>query len=328
MGLPAVLALLATLTLSSAPSAVQGQERDNGYRNLQVLPADIERAELGRIMLANLRGLGLPRRANEGCLYCHVGSMDVPAREWDWASDEKSAKRTARTMMAMVLAINDAFLSEIDRSSDQEVGCYSCHAGRTNPRTLEDVLLGTYADDGVDAVVERYRELRRRYFAADAYDFRTPTLASVADSIAQRGAFEDAARVHRLNIEFGEDPEARSGLIRMRMFEALSVGGVEAMLARYREAKREHPPEAFGPGLLDALGWRLFRSGRRDEGFLLFELNREEHPGRYTPVESLAWASRAMGRRERALALAEAWVRDHPGHELGLRLLSDMRGGE
>ena len=60
---------------------LEGQE-DNGYTNLRVLPSDISRAELGQVMLDHLAGLGLPRRAGEGCLHCHSGSLEVPRSEW------------------------------------------------------------------------------------------------------------------------------------------------------------------------------------------------------------------------------------------------------
>lgn len=173
----AVVALLAA-AVPGFGGAVAAQE-PGGYENLQVLPDDIERSELSRIMLANLSGLGLPRRANEGCLFCHVGSM-----------------------------------------------------------------------------------------------------------------------------------------------------GVEATIDRFRASKDAHPPEVFSPGLIDAVGWYLFRSDRREAAFRLFQLNFDEHPDEYVPTESLAWASRALGDSERALELAEAWVDAHPDHELGLRLLSDMRRRE
>lgn len=318
--------------LAGAPGAVTGgvavAQEPGGYENLQILPDDIDRSELSRIMLANLSGLGLARRANEGCLFCHVGSMDVPSDQWDWASDEKPMKVKARTMMAMVRQINEGWLSTIERTYDAEVGCYTCHAGRTNPMPLDALLFQAYEEGGPDALIDRYRELRRRYFAADAYDFRTRTLAEVAQRVAESGAFEDAAAIHRLNVDHTDDPEAVRGLIRLRMLQALETEGVEAMIDRFHASKSEHPPEAFSPGLIDPLGWYLFRSDRQAAAFRLFELNFREHPDAYVPTESLAWASRARGESTRALELARTWVDAHPGHELGRRLLDDMRRRE
>ncbi len=302
------------------PSGAEAQE----YTNLQVLPADIPRDELSQIMLDNLQGLGLPRRASEGCLFCHAGSMDVPSREWDWASDEKPMKEKARAMMAMVRDINTRHLAGIDRSWDAEVGCYTCHAGRTNPMPLTEVLSREYASGGVDALIETYRALRSRYFAADAYDFRTPVLAQVADGIAAQGAIEDAAAVHRANIEYSGDSRAHHGLIHLRMTEALDDGGIEAMVRRYDSLKSEHPEEAFDSVLLSFLGWGLVRSDREAAGLRLFEVNHAEYPDAFNTTEDLAYGRSLAGDPDGAIALAQAWLQRHPDHELGRRLVEDL----
>lgn len=309
-----------------SPAVASGQDTP-AYRNLQVLPQDISRADLTNIMLDNLSGLGLPRRANEGCLFCHAGSMEVPSREWDWASDENPMKLKARAMMAMVRDINETHLADIERTWEGEVGCNTCHSARTNPMPLTEVLLREYDAGGADALVRRYQDLRARYFAADAYDFRTHVLAEVASTIADRGRTDDAARVHQLNIDATEDPEANHGLIHLRMVQALEADGIDAMVATYHALESEHPVEAYSPLLIDRLAWNLFRSDRQEAGFRLFELNFAEHPDSYVATEDLAWGSESMGDHQRALSIAEAWVVRHPDHELGLRLLSDLRGG-
>jgi Photosynthetic reaction centre cytochrome C subunit len=317
-----VVAAVALAATTARP--VAAQERP-AYTNLHVLPGDISRSDLRDVMLSNLSGLGLSRRANEGCLFCHVGSMDVPSREWDWASDDNPMKPKARAMMGMVAEINDTWLAGIERTFDDEVGCHTCHAGRTNPMPLTEVLAQAFERDGVAGVIEAYRTLRIRYFAADAYDFRIGTLASVAQEIARSGRIEDAARVLELNIEYADVPAARHGLIRLRMVEALDSEGIEAMVARYHSLKRDHPADTFSPLLLSGLSWGLFRSGREDAGFRLFTLNFEEHPDAYVATEDLAWGNQSMGNHDRAIELAEAWVTEHPDHEFGLRLLADLR---
>ena len=96
---PASRAALGTITLvlllCCAP-ILHAQDTSRVYENLQVLPSDISEDALNRIMLGNLRGLGLPRLEGRGCLFCHVGDMDRPRDEWDYASDEKLTKRKAR----------------------------------------------------------------------------------------------------------------------------------------------------------------------------------------------------------------------------------------
>ena len=230
-------------------------------------------------------------------------------------------------MMAMVQEINGAFLSGLPHRSDPhlEVGCYTCHAARTNPTPLPDLLIAEFETGGAERLEEVYRSLRARYYEADAYDFRISTLLDVANRLAETDQFDAAAGVHTLNIEVTQDPVAHGGLIQLRMVQALEASGIEAMVERYHELKDEHPAEAFRPLLLDPLAWRLFRGGNEPAGFRLFELNFAEHPGTFVATEDLAWGSQLTGDHERAIELAERWVAAHPDHETGRRLLSDLR---
>src|ERR1051325_4926811 len=58
------------------------------------------------------------------CTFCHVNKEG----KWDFLSDEKPEKNTAREMITMVLAINKGtFRGNI------EVSCFTCHGGRTHP---------------------------------------------------------------------------------------------------------------------------------------------------------------------------------------------------
>ena len=74
------LTLVVVVTVVAAASyglaGAVSSEQDAQYQNLQVLSAGASRGELSEAMLENLRGLGLPRRDGEGCLYCHVGDFD------------------------------------------------------------------------------------------------------------------------------------------------------------------------------------------------------------------------------------------------------------
>lgn len=303
------------------PVALAQQEQE--AENLHVL----ENEGLIDEMLGALRGLGLPRRGGRGCLHCHVGSMDEPRDTWDFASDTKENKGKARAMFAMVKEINERFLPVVagDAETHQNVTCYTCHAGRVNPQPLPQLLLSEFEAGGVERLAETYRQARSRYFAADAYDFRIGTLTGVANELTSRGDYVSAAAVHELNIEYYDEPRAHGGLIRTRMVEALSEGGVEAMRARYQQLKGEHPSEAFSPSMLDALGWGLFRSSNREAGVAVFELNMAEHPDAFVSHESLGWAYMQSGQADRGIELAEQWLEHNPGHELGETLLRDLR---
>ncbi len=312
--------------LALGNSATMAQEQPT-YKNLQVLPADISRGDLNQIMLDNLQGLGLPRRSGEGCLYCHMGSTDVPRSEWDYASDEKQTKKTARVMLAMVRDINTEHLTSISErmAPSLEVSCYTCHAGRTNPTPLHERLVQDYEVGDFETLENTYREARALYYESDTYDFRVHTLTGVANEIAQLGHVEDAARVHELNIEHHDGPDARGGLIRLRLLQALEIDGPSAMIQRYHELKSEQPTNAFTPFTIDSLAWRLQRSEQQDAAMLLFELNYTEHPGAFGPMESLAYAVSAAGDPERGMKMAKDWIAANPDHKGGQQLLMELQ---
>lgn len=310
---------LALLAVSFTTLAEQ-----NGYTNLKVLPKDISRDALGEIMLDNLRGLGLPRLAGEGCLYCHVGDLERPRGEWDYASDAKPMKAKARTMMAMVRTINESYVAALDDRIDAElvVDCASCHAGRTDPRPLTDVLWSTWERDGIAATKRRYEELREAYFAADAYDFRPHVLPAIAIAMADEGAIDDAIALARLNVEVhGDDLSARQAAARLELERTIDASGVAAALA----SLERYPEEILTPDLLDGLAWRLRRSERRAAGDALIEANLERFPQAYRAIESQAFVLASSDREEQAFLLLERWLAEHPDHARARRLLTNLR---
>lgn len=229
-------------------------------------------------------------------------------------------------MMSMVREINAGYLNALEHRSTPEVRvtCNTCHAGRINPMPLADRLVAEYEEGGLDALASTYRTLRRRYYEADAYDFRIDTLIGVANRLGTMRELDDAAGVHLLNLEFYDDPRAHGGLIQLRMTQALAADGPDAMVGRYHALKAEHPSEAFFPLMLDPLGWRLFRGGQPAPGVRVFELNFEEHPDAFVSHESLAWAYQ-LSDDARGMEIAEGWTASNPDHEGGRILLSDLR---
>jgi tetratricopeptide (TPR) repeat protein len=279
-------------------------------------------------MLDNLRGLGLPRRGGEGCLFCHVGDMDVPRDTWDWASDDKLEKRKARDMMAMVAAINNDHLGDLEERSapDLQVGCVTCHAGRTDPRPLTDVLRSAYADDGIEGVMTRYRELRARYFAADAYDFRSTALAGLAGEIAGTGALDDAIELAGANVDvYPNDGTANGTLLLLELHRARAAGGIAAALSLFDEIAAGERAMWAGYSVLDSLGWTLFRRGNTDDALVVFRANLERFADQYIPNESLADALIQTDEQEAGVRLFEAWLEKHPDHETARRRLRALR---
>jgi hypothetical protein len=113
-----VITCLAVTTVSaqteSAASKLKPSEKV--YKNIQILK-DIPADEVIPAMQFITYSLGV------NCSFCHVeGALD---------KDDKKPKQTARKMMQMMAAINQA-----NFDSKQEVTCYSCHRGAVRPVTV------------------------------------------------------------------------------------------------------------------------------------------------------------------------------------------------
>ena len=304
----------AAVVLFTLPAGAQSDPPQ--YENLQVLPSDISRDELNEIMLANLRGLGLRRLEGRGCLYCHVGSMDEPA------------KRKARVMMAMVREINQRHLSSLDARIDEsfEVSCYTCHAGRTDPRPLDVVLWQDYEAGGLDSLTARYHQLRERYFAGDAYDFRVNTLLGLSSQMAGRGAFDDAVALADLNANtFDDVPGARGAWLQLVLLRATFTRGVDAALRELDSIAPTLPPEVLTVGVLNSVAWTVYRQDRREDGVRFMRRNYEMFPGEYIPLESLVFTTFEDGDREEAFRMLQSWLDDHPDHDRARRLMVNLR---
>jgi len=100
------------------------------FTNLKVLPPDMPRAELVEVMKGFTRSLGVR------CSTCHMGEEGKPLTTYDFASDEKQAKRNARLMLQMVKEINGKHLTAVMPESGAKpitVTCYTCHRGSRQP---------------------------------------------------------------------------------------------------------------------------------------------------------------------------------------------------
>src|SRR4249919_258258 len=97
-------------------------------KNLQVFPKDIARADLISNMKFFAQSLGVR------CTFCHVGIEGQPLSTFDFASDAKKEKLTARKMLVMVHRINSQDFG-IQMSGEPKVTCFTCHRGATKPLT-------------------------------------------------------------------------------------------------------------------------------------------------------------------------------------------------
>jgi photosynthetic reaction center cytochrome c subunit len=82
------------------------------------------------IPVMNYFAASLGRRCN----FCHVNTNG----QWDYASDAKPEKNSAREMIRMVLDTNKNFFK-----GNPDVSCFVCHRGRNNPMSVPPLPLPT-----------------------------------------------------------------------------------------------------------------------------------------------------------------------------------------
>jgi len=88
--------LAAEAPAAPAPAAPQGSLVPDTFTNLQVLPKDISKNDLVRIMRSFC--LTMEKR----CSYCHVATDDLS--QADFASDKKDTKNKTRELLQFILA--------------------------------------------------------------------------------------------------------------------------------------------------------------------------------------------------------------------------------
>ena len=195
----ACLAVVALLPLSAH---AQNVDVFADPENLQVLPDDITSAELGATMRGFAMGLGLR------CENCHVGEAGAPLDTFDFASDEKAMKQKARLMLEMVMQINGELvprLDDVEFDDRVDVRCVTCHRGLPKPQLIEDLLAERISEEGVDAAVAEYRQLRERYYGTHSYDFSEFVLPMYAQRLFAAEQADAAIGLAELNAEYYPD---------------------------------------------------------------------------------------------------------------------------
>jgi len=120
------LGLVVAVAHSSAAPAPQIPET---FTNLQILSKNMTRPALVGVMRSFAMELGVR------CEHCHLGEGNDLSK-FDFASDARPAKATARKMMKMLEGINGDYLKGIgDPARLPKVTCYTCHRGLKTPLT-------------------------------------------------------------------------------------------------------------------------------------------------------------------------------------------------
>jgi len=121
------IALGVLLALAGSLSAFMPKQEDYKAKNLKVLPKNISKKDLDKVMDNFKMALGVR------CGYCHVPMKDNPKR-MDFASDEKPEKDIAREMMRMTAKINKKYFhDEMKEGKPLAVSCVTCHNGKSEP---------------------------------------------------------------------------------------------------------------------------------------------------------------------------------------------------
>lgn len=235
-----LIAMAAVTTVAPAPSNAQIPDE---FTNLTVLPKDISKRELVQIMRAFSGALG------KRCIYCHVGEDPSNLGSFDFASDEKQTKKTARIMMKMTTDINGTYLAELEKDNTIRVRCITCHRGVNEPETIDKVVLAAAEEKSVNEAIVRYRELRKEYYGSGSYDFTAGPLTTVAETLADKD-LPGAIEIMKVNLEFNPD-DAFAHLFMARLYQA--SGDKAAAIASAEKSLELEPDNKWAKGLLQKL---------------------------------------------------------------------------
>ncbi|MBW4889335.1 c-type cytochrome [Mucilaginibacter sp. HMF5004] len=133
--------LLITLSLSSvvvfitatAMKSSQQEQQDEKFKNLKVLPKDISKDDLEKVMHSWNDALGVR------CNFCHARNAET--NKMDMASDAKPEKEMAREMMKMTEQINKKYFKPEKEDKEHKddmmaaVNCMTCHHGSAHPNS-------------------------------------------------------------------------------------------------------------------------------------------------------------------------------------------------
>ena len=223
------------------------QERRDIYadpQNLKVLPADISSSELRNTMKGFAIGTGLR------CSSCHVGEEGQDLATYDFSSDEKELKATARKMLKMVNVINADYIATLGEDHDTRVQCVTCHRGVRHPEMTGQVLAEAADEGGAGAIPEKWNALKGQYYGTHSYDFSELTLSEFAQSRFAAGKPEEARAA--LEIQVAEYPNSLMGWFMLGELERMS-GNAEGARANYERALEINPDAGWVRQKLDGL---------------------------------------------------------------------------
>jgi len=125
------MAMAACVTLGIA--AHTPEKKQEGFKNLKILPKDISKDSLDHVMHFFTKSLGVH------CDFCHAKSKDPNQRWPDFASEDKPEKEITRKMMLMSGEINAKYFNWMNSTQPdtiRNVTCVTCHHGTPHPENM------------------------------------------------------------------------------------------------------------------------------------------------------------------------------------------------
>ncbi|EHQ30407.1 c-type cytochrome [Mucilaginibacter paludis] len=124
--------LFVTICLSgtvvfAATASMQNEPEKPQWKNLKVLPKNISKEDLDKVMDEWKEALGVR------CGFCHARNEET--KRTDFASDAKPEKEMARKMMTMTAKINKKYFKadKNEKEMVEAISCYTCHHGAAHP---------------------------------------------------------------------------------------------------------------------------------------------------------------------------------------------------
>ena len=239
--LAGTLACLALLAWSGSGSA----QVPDKFTNLKILPKTIAKDDLIQTMRQFSIGLGVR------CNYCHMQADSGKGNKMDFASDAKKEKEIARGMMRMVDSINKKLIPKTGIKSAATVQCVTCHRGVETPETLTDLLKKTVKKDGIDGAMQRYKELRGKYYGSGAYDFGPGSLSALAEWLARDRKDTDGA-ISIMKFSIDRDPLVADSYVLLGTFQ-ITKGDKAAAIESLSHALELDPENRKAQDLLKGL---------------------------------------------------------------------------
>ena len=121
-----IAVIIAGCAAINQQKALPPRTDDSQFKNLKVLPHNIEHDQLIEMMRGFSRSLGVR------CEFCHVRTATTPRDVFDFPSDENHHKDIAREMILLTQRINRDLDQRLRKEAD-EVTCMTCHRGKKEP---------------------------------------------------------------------------------------------------------------------------------------------------------------------------------------------------